>query len=323
MAEKIKLAITCGYVGELECYRLLQEAGIEYAPVGFDKPYIEMVRGYDCVFAGGETFDRGIFEALPQLKFIIRHGIGYDAIDLDAASEAGVAVANLPGSNADSVGEFALALLLCAGQQIVPYNDACKGKGPWPSAMARSISGTVGLVGFGAIARSFAKYIKPFNIDKIIACDPYVGFDDMARLGVEKCEMHDIQREADIVSLHMPWTKETYHMIDAEFFNGLQKKIILVNTARGQLVDNDALCDALAKGMVEAAGIDVLDGLAPPGSPLYSLPNVVLTPHVATNNMQCRVRVNELGVKAVIDFFAKKPVPSILNPGYIKNARRT
>ena len=320
--KNIKVAITCGYLGEEHpCYQPFKDAGIEYQPFGFDRPYTETLKDYDCIFAGGEPFNKEILDGLPKLKFIMRHGTGYDAIDLDYASKLGIAAATTPGANADSVAEFALSLMLCVGQQLTQYNDACKGVGPWPPKMAQALEGTVGLVGFGMIARSLAKFLAPFPIDEILAYDPYVDDSVMKAHNVKKCGLRDIQKHANIISLHMPWTKETYRMIDGDFFNGLEKNIILVNTARGQLVDNDALCGALASGKVIAAGIDVLDGLAPPESPLYKLPNVVLTPHVATNNLRCRVKVNEFGVQAILDFFSGKPVKSVLNPDYIENAR--
>jgi phosphoglycerate dehydrogenase-like enzyme len=322
MFENIKVAITCGYIGEHECYQPLRDAGIEYRTLNdWNQPYTEALQYADCIFAGGERFNQKTFEAMPNLKFIIRHGIGYDAIDLEAASKAGVAVANLPGCSADSVAEFTLALLLAVNQKIVPYHHACTGKGPWPQEMARALEGTVGLIGFGAIARSFVKFTKPFPLDKIMAYDPYVNASVMKQHGVEKCELSDIRREADIISLHTPWTKETYQIINRDFLNGLEKKVTIINTARGQLIDNDALGEALENGKIIGAGLDVLDGLAPPESPLYKLPNVVLTPHVATNNLRCRIITNELGVQAILNFFSGKIVKSILNPAYIENAR--
>jgi len=321
MLNNIKVAITCGYIGDHPCYQPFKDAGIIYEPVGIKTTYVEDLRDYDCILAGGEPFGKEILDQLPNLKLIMRHGTGYDAIDLDYASKIGVAAANTPGANADSVAEFALTLLLCVGQQIIPYNDACRGIGPWPQPMARALEGTVGIIGFGMIARSFVKFLSPFPIDGILAYDPYVEASVMEAHGVKKCELRDIQRQANIISVHAQALPENYRLLGRNFFEGMQNNVILVNTARGQLIDEDALCNALGSGKVIGAGLDVVDEENPWDHPMRKMPNVFLTPHVATNNLRCRIKVNEYAVSAILDFFSGKPVKSILNPEYIHGRR--
>jgi D-3-phosphoglycerate dehydrogenase len=188
--------------------------------------------------------------------------------------------------------------------------------------MAIALEGTVGIIGFGMIARSLAKFLSVFPLDGILAYDPFVDASVMAAYGVKKCELKDIQRQANIISVHAPSLPETQRIISRDFLEGLENNIIFVNTARGQLVDEAALVDALNSGKVLAAGLDVLDEPGPPDKRLFTMPNVVITPHVATNNLRCRISVNKFCVQTTLDFFAGKPIKSLLNPAYKENARQ-
>ena len=325
MLKNIRVAITCGWIGEHTCFQPMRDAGVEYTPIqlkDWENEYDAAMQDYDCILLGGERFDKKRFDKLPRLKLLMRHGTGYDAIDVGYASEIGVAVANTPGANADSVAQFALTLMMCVGQQIMQYNNACKGISAWPQKMAKVLEGTVGIIGFGMIGRRLAKLLTVFPVDKILAYDPYVDAAVMEAAGAEKCNLRDIQEKADIISIHAQSIPETYHMINKEFFDGLKKEIILINTSRGQLVDEIALIEALGSGKVSGAGLDVLEvEKYDRGNPLIFMPNVVVTPHVATNNLSCRISVNEFCSRAIVDFFSGRPVKSIVNPAYKKNAR--
>jgi len=324
-----RVVVPCGWLGEGHpVFAPLAEAGIECNPLEPEGParktYIERVKDYDCIVAGGEPFSREVLDQLPRLKFIQRHGAGYDAIDLDYAARLGIAVANTPGANAASVAEFALMLMLGACHRVLEFDRCVKGRTPWIKGLTcRALEGTVGLVGFGAIARALARLLTVFPV-KVMAYDPLVDAAVMRELGVEKCELDDIRRRANIISLHAQALPTTRHMIGREFLEGLEHEVILVNTARGSLIDEAALIDALTTGKVVSAGLDVreLEWTSQANvDPLLSLPNVIITPHVATDNLRCRVTVNTMAVQNILHFFAGKPIQGLLNPTYKENAR--
>ncbi|MCL2741344.1 MAG: hypothetical protein FWE70_04445 [Oscillospiraceae bacterium] len=325
MDRKLKVAVTCAgdvFMERPECGAPLAEAGIGYEAVShWGGGYAERLKGYDCVIAGGEPFNKRVLDQMPDLKLIVRHGVGYDAVDHGYAAKLGIAAMNLPGCNSESVAEFALTLMLCVTHNVVGYHAGIVG---WPRhhTVDKAMEGTVGLIGFGAIARSLASMLRPFPFDRILAYDPYVDAGVMEGHGVVKCGLEDIRREADIISLHLPSMPETDRMVDGRFLSGLGKRAILINTARGALIDEEALIRALECGDLAGAGLDVTDPEPmAPDSPLKGLPNVVLTPHVATNNLRVRIKVHTLASKAIVEFFSGGSPKGILNPGYAANAR--
>jgi phosphoglycerate dehydrogenase-like enzyme len=223
-----------------------------------------------------------MIEGAPRLRLIQKIGVGVNTIDLDAAKARRVAVANMPGTNSQAVAEMALLLMLAALRRMAYFDRATRaGQGwtPEPSAFdgVGEIAGrTVGLVGLGAVARRL--------LPALIALGARVLYTDLApREGpAEWRTLPELLAEADVVSLHLPLTAESRHLIDARALAAMKPGAVLVNTARGELVDEAALIDALRSGRLRAAGLDVF-ALEPlvPESPFLRLDNVVLTPHIA------------------------------------------
>jgi phosphoglycerate dehydrogenase-like enzyme len=225
---------------------------------------------------------RGVMENAPRLRLVQKIGIGVDAVDLDHARANGIAVCNMPGTNTAAVAELALALMLACLRRIVPIaSDMRAGRG-WP-ARADLLDGAgeigerlVGLVGYGAVSRRLATALNALGA-RIIACDPHVMDADVPVVSLET-----LIADADIVSLHVPLTPQTRMLLDRARIGQMKRGAILVNTARGPLIDEAALADALRSGHISAAGLDVLaEEPANPGHPLLRLDNVVATPHVA------------------------------------------
>jgi phosphoglycerate dehydrogenase-like enzyme len=223
-----------------------------------------------------------VMKDAPRLRLVQKIGIGVDAIDLDHARAHGIAVCNMPGTNTAAVAELALALMLACLRRIVPIaSDMRAGRG-WP-ARADLLDGAgeigerlVGLVGYGAVARRLATALKALGA-RIVACDPNVRDADVPLVSLER-----LIADADIVSLHVPLTPQTRKLLDRARIGQMKRGAILVNTARGPLIDEAALADALRNGQISAAGLDVLaQEPAEPGHPLLTLDNVVATPHVA------------------------------------------
>jgi len=227
-----------------------------------------------------------VLESAPLLRLVQKIGVGVDTIDLEAARRRGVAVANMPGTNTQAVAEAALALMLAALRNIAGLDRACHAGNGWsPPDETRArrntlgeISGrTVGLVGAGAVASRLVGPLRALGAHVI-----YTDRHERPGLGIERRDLEDLLETSDVVSLHLPLTSETEGIIGHRTLARIKPGAILVNTARGGLVEETALVEALTNGRLLAAGLDVLsEEPPPPGHPLLSLDNVVLTPHVA------------------------------------------
>jgi len=236
--------------------------------------------------------------AAPRLRLIQKVGVGVDSIDLAAARAAGVAVCNLPGTNTPAVAEHALALMLAVLRQVTAFDREVRAGTGWDWPLARQgrlgeIGGrTVGLVGYGAVGRRLGPLLVAFGA-RVVYAEPAPVADAVG----EHLPLDRLLAEADIVSLHVPLTPQTRGLIDAARLARMKPGAILINTARGGLVDAAALAAALASGRLGGAGLDVFaDEPLDPASPLLSAPNTVLTPHVAWLTLETLTR--SLGVMA-------------------------
>lgn len=223
-----------------------------------------------------------IMDAGPSLKLVQKIGVGVDAIDREHAKRAGIAVCNMPGTNTVAVAELALGLMLACLRRIVPIDGALRAGNGWPAAEAHldaaaEIDGAcVGLIGYGAVARRLAGVLRAMGAS-VIAHSPRARGAD-----VDLVSLDELLARADIVSLHVPLVPETRNLLDAVRIARMKRGAIVVNTARGPLIDEAALVAALREGHIAAAGLDVFaEEPAPAGNPLFGLPNVVVTPHVA------------------------------------------
>lgn len=227
--------------------------------------------------------DRTLMSFAPQLKLIQKIGVGINTIDLDEAKQRNILVANMPGTNSQAVAEMTLALMLAAMRKIVTFDQATRTGQGWtlpPETMdgVAEIGGkVVGLVGFGAVPRRVAPVLTALGAE-VIYCDPRSSTSPDA----ESVSMDDLFRRADIVSLHVPLTPETRTMIGQAQLERMKKGVILVNTARGELIDEEALFNNLVSRHVRCVGLDVLNMEPARGdNPLFALPDVVITPHVS------------------------------------------
>lgn len=246
---------------------------------------VEAVKGADVlVAAAGVPITAEFFDRVPSLQAIARTGIGTDNIDLLAAKDHGVTVLNVPTYAIEEVSTHALSLLLACARKLHHY-DADMKAGTWdwkPGRPIERIRGrTVGVVSLGNIARRFVEKVSAFDVE-VVAYDPYVDSEEMAELGVRKVSFEELLAEAEYISTHAPLTSETERLFDAEAFEKMNSRTILVNTGRGPVVDERALCDALASGTLEAAGLDVFETEPlPEDSPLLDREDVILSPHAA------------------------------------------
>ena len=245
-----------------------------------------------------------VLAGAPRLSLVQKIGVGVDTIDLDAARRRGVAVANMPGANTQAVAEAALALMLAALRNLAGLDRACRAGNGWsPEGEARArrnTSGelrgrTVGLVGAGAVASRLVGPLRALGARVI-----YADRSERPGLGIERRDLDDLLEASDIVSLHLPLTPETEGLIDRRALARVKPGAILVNTARGGLVEESALVEALTSGRLLAAGLDVLaEEPPPPDHPLLSLDNVVLTPHVAWLTQETLTRSFDIALENV------------------------
>jgi D-3-phosphoglycerate dehydrogenase / 2-oxoglutarate reductase len=268
----------------------------------------------DAVLVREAKIDRSVIERLTRCQVITRYGIGVDNVDLEAARERRIYVANTPGYGIEEVSTHALALLLAVARRV-PSRDRAVRAGGWSSGrdqVVHSLAGrTVGLVGYGRIARAFRKKLAPFAPKRTLVVDPYLAEDPP---GVERVDIATLCAESDLISLHAPLTSETRHVIGAAELARMQPTTILVNTARGGLIDEAALVDALRSGRIFGAGLDVFEQEPPPTDhPLWTLDNVVLTDHTAWYS---EASVRELQTRAsqeVARVFSGQPPGSWVN----------
>lgn len=252
--------------------------------------------------AGTEKLTREILSALPQLKVISRVGTGIDNVDLVAARELGIEVRNTPDAHVDAVAELTFAGLLAMMRKVTTSDASIRGGG-FAKPMGRLLRGkTVGLVGFGRVARAFASLLAPWNVT-VRACDVQRDETAAEKLGVQLVDLDALLRDSDVVSLHLPYSKGAHHLIGAAQLALLKPDAIVVNTSRGGLIDEAALLAHLQANANAGAYLDCFEQ-EPYKGPLSTLPNVVLTSHIGSYAKEARVRMeleavdNLLGVLA-------------------------
>jgi D-3-phosphoglycerate dehydrogenase len=265
---------------------------------------IEAARGATAIMVTAAHVTERVMETLqPDLRAVVRYGVGLDRIDLDAARRLGVDVRNVPHFCTDEVADHALALFLAVARDIVSQavNVA---EGEWRGSdrkLHRLSGGIAGIVGLGDIGRAVAKRVSAFGM-AVIACDPYADERDARALGVRLVGMDELLGEADAVLLTCPLTEETRGLIDVEALCAMKPTAVLVNTSRGEIIDEEALAEALQEGSIAAAGLDVLSQEPPPEDhPLLGLENTVITPHTAWYSEAARHEVYVGGLRELAD----------------------
>jgi D-3-phosphoglycerate dehydrogenase len=285
---------------------------------GPDRPkLLEAVADADALLVrSATTVDAEVIAAAPRLKIIARAGVGLDNVDVDAATAAGVLVVNAPTSNIHSAAEHAMALMLSAARQI-PAADATLREHTWKRSAFNGtelFGKTVGVVGLGRIGQLVAARVAAFGTH-VIAYDPYVPPARAAQLGIELLPLDDVLARADFISVHLPKTKETAGLLGAEALARTKPGVIIVNAARGGLIDEHALADAIRSGHVRAAGLDVYATEPCTDSPLFDLPQAVVTPHLGASTSEAQDRAGTDVAESVKLALAGEFVPDAVNVG--------
>jgi D-3-phosphoglycerate dehydrogenase len=262
--------------------------------------------------------DDELLDALPRCRIVVRMGTGYDNVDLAAATRHGVIASNIPGSTADVVADHTIALILACHRGIGRLDRALRA-GVWDPALVAPITRlrgqTLGFVGFGRIARAVASKMAHFGLT-YLAFDPYVARESVYNLGVTPVTFEELLQRSDIVTLHLPATPETRKLFDHRTFSLMKPSAILINTARGHLIDEQALCAALREGRIRCAGLDVFEQEPlSQDNPLLKLDNVLLTPHIGGYSVEIVDEYFRFGHQLISEYLREGKIPQwILNP---------
>ncbi len=271
--------------------------------------------------SSGIQYDASIFGELPNLRILVRTGIGIDNVNLDDATAHGVIVCNTPDGPTESTAEHAVALLLSLAKRIKlgDANMADGNFGPRSILVGTEVRGkTLGLVGLGRIGRRVAQICGLGLGMNVIAHDPFISNEQAVNMGVTLRSQADVIAESDFLSLHAPAIPETYRMINRESLATMKTGAYLINVARGPLVDEAALLEAVNSGKLAGAGIDVFDPEPPAvDSPLRNHPNIVVTPHSASLTGDGRARIEQMAVQRLIEYFSGEQPKDVCNPAVL------
>jgi (S)-sulfolactate dehydrogenase len=293
--------VICEFMDEAAVEDLRRDFSVTYDKGLVDRPeeLAAVVAGARALVVRNRTQVRGaLLAAGARLEAIGRLGVGLDNIDVEACKQRGIAVLPATGANDIAVAEWAVTTIMVLLRGAYYATDAVAA-GTWPRErlMGREVSGKVlGLIGFGSIARETAIRARAFGME-IIAADPFVAANDpvWGRIGAQSASLDRLVATADAVSLHVPLTAETRNLIDATRLDAMKPDAVLVNAARGGVVDEAALAAALRAGTIAGAALDVFDGEPlKAGSPLAGCPNLILTPHIAGVTVESNVRVSSV-----------------------------
>jgi D-3-phosphoglycerate dehydrogenase len=300
-----------------EGIEILKKAADVDVKTGLTKEELIAIIGeYEGLAVRSETkVTADVLAAATKLKIIGRAGVGVDNIDVAKATERGILVVNSPEGNTIAAAELTVALLLSLARNIPQADSSLRG-GEWKRSKYTGIEiykKTLGVIGFGKIGREVAKRLHAFDMN-VIAYDPYLTADVAAQLGVRQVELDTIYRESDFITLHVPKTKDTTGLIGAAQLAVMKPDVRIINVARGGLIDETALYEALAAGKIGGAAIDVYSiEPASPDNPLLKLPNVVHTPHLGASTEEAQVKVAVDVAEQIVDVLAGRPARSAVN----------
>ncbi len=301
---------------ELELFSAFPDVEVVKSPAVTEEELIRDAKDAEIILFTSAKLTRSVLSALDKCKLIVRYGIGYDTVDTEAARELGIFVCNAPNYGVVDVAEHAFALMMACCKHLVRLNDRVRA-GNWTfeeMGMWQRLSGkTVGFLGFGKIARAVCGFTSAFGT-RTLVYDPYVSADVLAQYNATAVTLDELLSESDFMTLHLPLSDATRHTIGREELAKMKSSAIIINTSRGPIIDEAALVDALADGVIAGAGLDVFEdeggGIDPR---LPEMKNVVLTPHVAWNTAEAVVAIHEEVAGNVAKYLRGERPDSIVN----------
>lgn len=316
---KYKVIVTARSFGQSsdEPFKILMENNCEVFKNPNDKPLtaeelIPLVQEADAIIVGNDTVNADVINAGKKLKVISRYGVGYDNVDLSAAKQNGIIVTNTPNTNNDSVADLAFSLILSLARHVPNINNMVK-NGKWKRIMGTQVFGkTLGVIGLGKIGKGLVQRAKGFNMD-ILCYEMYPDYEFGEKHGIKYCSLEEVLKNSDFISTHVPLTPQTRSMIGEEELSLMKQTAFIINTARGGIIDEAALYNALLSKSIAGAGLDVTEKEPPVGSPLLTLDNIIMTSHIGGYTTEA---VNNMGVMAaenVVQVLNSNPGISLKN----------
>jgi len=270
-----------------------------------EEELVVMLKGCDGCIAGLDPFNRMVIESADTLKVISRYGTGIDNVDVEAAKEKGITVCRTPGVNSQAVAELAIAFMLCLARQV-PMLDRKTREGHWVRSVGVELhEKTLGILGLGAVGKRTARIAAGFSMN-VLACDPNIDIGYAQSNGIRPVDFDTLLRESDFLSLHLPLKPDTRHIISAKAMRSMKKGAVIINTARGGLIDEAAACDLIKSGHLDGLGLDVYEKEPPQHSPLFGLENVVFTPHTAAHTTEATAGMASMSVENLINAFNRE-----------------
>lgn len=327
---RIKVVVTDYIEPDLEWEaEQFRELGVDFAhhqlKFGTASQIVEACAGADVLIVNMAEIDHEVMQALDRCRLIIRHGVGYDNVDVAAASSHGILVANVPDYCVHEVAEQAVMLILACQRKLLVQARILREssqRGEWrfdPIHPLYSLRGkTLGIIGCGRIGSTVFRMLQGFDLQFLI-CDPYLSEDRKRALGIETVPLEHLLKESDIVTVHAPLNEETYHLLDKPELKLMKRHAILVNTARGGIVNLWALDEALRRGQIAQAGIDVYEEKEPPDPdfPLLHNERAICTPHLSWLSEEAGWSIREKIVEDIRRFVDGKPPRFPVNPDVI------
>jgi len=285
-------------------FEVLAEAGFETVRADMslemdEDRLIHLLEGVSGAIVGVVPMTARVMENAPDLKVVSMHGVGVDHIDLDAASRQGIVIANCPGANDQAVAELTIGLMIAVARNLSNVDHQLR-QGSWGRYQGSELwNKTLGLVGFGRIGRGVAKRARGFDM-QVLVYDPYITAEQIEMDHIELTQLENVITMADFLSLHSPLTPETKHIIGKAELRQMKKSAYLINTARGGLVDEEALYTALIEKHIAGAALDVFADEPPTNSPLLKLDNLVVTPHIGAHTNEAIERMGVMAAQNVV-----------------------
>ena len=319
MPEKPRVLVTSWLVQEDDpALEVLRAAGCEVVMGRSPRPRTaedmqKAVQGIDGIVAGSDNYSAPVIESADRLKAIVRVGVGYDTVDLAAATRKGIQVGTTPGTNQHAVADYAFGLMLALARRIVRHHNATA-EGKWQREAGPDVYGkTIGIVGTGAIGKGVARRARGFSMN-VLAYD-VVKDDEFAKATpVRYVELDELFRESDYVTLHAPLLPSTRYLVNAERLRQMKPTAFLINTARGELVDVDALADALREKRIAGAALDVFPKEPPGDHPILKLENAIVSPHVAGGSSEANAAAGKMACESVVAVLRGGRVAYCVNP---------
>lgn len=297
---------------------LAQEGPVYVANNGDPSQYLDQLRDAECVVVRIGHINRAEIEAAPRLRVIGRSGIGYDSIDVDAATRRGIPVVIAPHCNADSVAEHTLALMFALASNLVEcHNEALKGNFEIRNCgkMFELKGLTAGIVGFGDIGKRVGRLLRALGM-RLLAYDPYCAGEDMEAEGARPCgTLAELLANSDVVTIHTPLSSGTRGLLRLKDLRQMKPTAILINCARGGIVDEADLIQALREGTIAGAGLDVtVEEPLRPDNPLCAAPNLILSPHSAAQTREATIRAAAMCAEGCVAVLNGRRWPAVANP---------